>query len=321
MLKRLLPAAFIAALCAVSVAPADANDFPTRPVRLITPYAAGGGIDILTRSLAQGLSQAWNQQVIVDNRPGAGSTIGNAAVAKAAPDGYTLLISANAMAIGPVVYKSLPYDIRRDFIPISLVGTSPEVLTVNSASGVRSLADLQARARAGKTNYGSAGSGTLAHLAAESFNRRLGLGAQHISYKGSNPALIDLMAGQVDWLFDSPAAVLQQVQSGKLKALAVAAPGRTPQLPDVPTLAELGYPELDFLIWVGVMAPAGTPEAIVRRIESSLRAHLDATATRSAVAALGWDVAPLGQQAFAKFYETEIIKLGEAARNAGVKAD
>jgi len=317
---RILAAAFATLLLAGTGATLAA-DFPERTVRIVTPFAAGGGIDILTRAVAQRLGQLWKQQVIVDNRPGAGATIGYAAAAKATPDGYTLVLGANPLGISPVVYASLPYDARRDFAPVSLVATAPEVLAVNAASGIGTAADLVARARreARKTNFGSAGTGTLAHLAAESFNRRAGLGGVHVPYKGSSPALVDLLGGQIDWLFDSPSALLPGLQSGKLRALAVAASQRSAQLPNVPTLAEAGFPELDFRIWVGLLAPAGTPEAILRQIASSVAEILREPATRNTLVTQGWDVVGSTARDFAAFLDTELPKLAEAARAAGVK--
>src|SRR5256884_2687096 len=253
VMRRLI-LALLAAVCTV-----HAQSFPERPVQIITPYAAGGGLDIITRTLAQRLSTRWGKQVLVDNKPGAGSTLGTALAAKAPKDGHTLLVASTPLGVAPAVYATLPYDARRDFAPLALVATTPEVLVVTPSLGVASVAELVAKAKSGKQNFGSAGSGTLGHLAADSVNRRLGLGATHIPYKGSNPATIDLVGGQIDWMMDTPAAVLPHVRGGKLRALAVAAPQRSPQLPDVPTLAEAGYPELEFRIWMGLMAPPGTP--------------------------------------------------------------
>jgi tripartite-type tricarboxylate transporter receptor subunit TctC len=303
---------------------ATAAEFPQRPVRVITPYAAGGGIDVLTRTVAQRLTQLWGQQVIVDNRPGGGATVGTAVAAKAAPDGYTLVVGGNALAIGPVVYPNLPYDARRDFAPIGMIASTPEVLVVNPGLRAGNVSELIAIAKAGarKLNYGSAGSGTLAHLAAEAFNRRTGLGAAHIPYKGSNPALIDLLSGQIDWAFDSPTAVVPHVRAGKLRALAIAAAQRSPQLPEVPTLAEAGFPDLEFSIWLGLMAPSGTPEAVLRQIERDLTEALRDPAVRVSLATQGWDVAESSSaRDLAAFLERELVKLGAAARAAGVKAD
>ena len=301
----------------------QAQSFPERPVQIITPYAAGGGLDIITRTLAQRLSTQWGKQVLVDNKPGAGSTLGTALAAKAAKDGYTLLVASTPLGVAPAVYPSLSYDARRDFAPLSLVAMTPEVLVVTPSLGVASVAELVAKARAEprKQNFGSAGSGTLGHLAADSVNRRLGLGATHIPYKGSNPATIDLIGGQIDWMMDTPAAVLPHVRGGKLHALAVAAPQRSPQLPDVPTLAEAGYPELEFRIWMGLMAPAGTPEPVLKTVEAGIAEAMRDSALRAALTAQGWDIVGSGAREFAAFLDKELPKLTAAAKAAGVKAD
>ena len=312
----------LALACAVS-----AQSFPERPVQIITPYAAGGGLDIITRTLAQRLSTQWGKQVLVDNKPGAGSTLGTALAAKAAKDGYTLLVASTPLGVAPAVYPSLSYDARRDFVPLSLVATTPEVLVVTPSLGVGSVAELVAKAKAAvapnarKQNFGSAGSGTLGHLAADSVNRGLGLGATHIPYKGSNPATIDLIGGQIEWMMDTPAAVLPHVRAGKLRALAVAAPQRSPQLPDVPTLAEAGYPELEFRIWMGLMAPAGTPEPVLKALEAGIAEAMRDPALRAALTAQGWEIVGSGARDFAAFLDKELPKLTAAAKAAGVKAD
>ena len=254
--------ALIALLAALSFN-AGAQAFPERPVTIITPYAAGGGLDVITRAVAQRLTALWGQQVNVENRPGAGSTVGTTAAAKARPDGYTLLTGSTPLGVAPAVYANLAYDVKRDFAPLSMIGTTPEVLVVNPALNVNSAGELAALAKGGrKLNFGSAGSGTLAHLAAASFNTRAALGGTHIPYKGSNPALTDLLGGQIDWLFDTPTAVLPHVRSGKLKALAVAAAQRSPQLANVPTLAEAGYADgLNLILYTSDVLPNLVPLA------------------------------------------------------------
>ena len=312
--------ALIALLAAVSTA-AHAQGFPERPVQIITPYAAGGGLDIITRTLAQRLSALWGKPVLVDNKPGAGSTLGTALAANAPKDGHTLLVASTPLGVAPAVYATLPYDARRDFAPLALVATTPEVLVVSPSLGVASVAELVAKAKSGKQNFGSAGSGTMGHLAADSVNRRLGLGATHIPYKGSNPATIDLIGGQIDWMVDTPAAVTPHVRAGKLRALAIAAPQRSPQLPNVPTLAEAGYPDLEFRIWMGLMAPAGTPQPVLKTIESGIVEAMRDPGLRAALAAQGWDFVGHGSREFAAFLESELPKLTAAAKAAGVKAD
>jgi tripartite-type tricarboxylate transporter receptor subunit TctC len=312
---------YLGALALTFASPLAAQTFPERPVQIITPYAAGGGLDILTRTLAQRLSAVWGKQVLVDNKPGAGSTLGTALAAKAPKDGYTLLVASTPLGVAPAVYATLAYDARRDFAPLALVATTPEVLVVSPSLGVSSVAELVAKAKAGRQNYGSAGSGTMGHLAADSVNRRLGLGATHIPYKGSNPATIDLIGGQIDWMMDTPAAVLPHVRAGKLRALAIAARERSPQLADVPTLAEAGYPELEFRIWMGLMAPAGTPAPVLKTLEASIVEAMRDPALRSSLAGQGWDFVGHGAREFAAFLDQELPKLTAAAKAAGVKPD
>ena len=319
-----LQAGLCLAMVAWAAAPAEAaEDYPTRSVRVITPYAAGGGIDVLTRVVTKGMSEAWGQAVVVDNRPGAGATIGTDVAAKAAPDGYTLLVGANPLAISPVAYPNLPYDAQRDFTPIILFATAPEVLTVNPALGVTTAAELVERFGNGKRqiNFGSAGSGTLAHLAAEGFNRRAKLGAVHVPYKGSNPALSDLIANHIDLVFDSPTAVLPHVESGKLRALAIASAERSAILPNLPTLAETGYPGLDFRIWVGLVAPAKTPPALIARVQATAAEVLRSPEVRKTLVAEGWDVMGGSTDDFRAFLATELPRLADEARAAGVKAE
>ncbi len=310
-------------LCAV-FAPAlsPAAQYPDKPVRIIVPLAAGAGIDTFVRALAQRLSKQWNQPVIVDNRPGAGATLGTAAAAKAPADGYTLLLGANPLGISPVVYPNLPYDARRDFVPITLLATTPEALAVSRASGITSVAELTARAKLpGKLNYGSAGNGTLSHLAGLMFSRSAKMDVVHIPFKGSTPELAALLAGQIDWMFDSPAALVPHAKSGSLRLLAVAAPKRTAQVPEVPTLTELGFSDMEFLIWIGLFAPAGTPDAIVKQIEASTTEALRDPSLRTSVTGQGWDIAASSASEFASFFEAEMKKLGEASRAANLKAE
>ena len=311
------------ALAALFSATAHAADFPERPVQIIAPYAAGGGLDTITRTLAARLSTLWGQQVLVENRPGAGATIGTQAVVKSKPDGYTLLVGSTPLGIAPVVYPNLAYDARKDLMPISLIGTTPEVLVVTPGLNVSTAAELVAAAKKDgrKLNFGSAGSGTLAHLAAAAFNQRLGLGGTHVPYKGSNPALVDLIGGQIDWLFDTPSAVQQHARSGKLRALAVAAPQRSPQMPTVPTLAEAGYPDMDFRIWMALLAPAGTPEPVMARLQGGIAEIMKDPTLRASLTTQGWDILGGTAKEFAAFLDTELPKLAAAARAAGVKAD
>ena len=311
------------ALALLGAGSAGAGDFPERPVLVVAPYAAGGGLDTITRTLAARLTAIWGQQVIVENRPGAGATIGTAAIAKAKPDGYTLLVASTPLGIAPVVYPNLAYDARRDFTPVALIGTTPEVLVVNPQLGVGTPGELVALGKKSShaLNFGSAGSGTLAHLAAAAFNSRTSLGGAHIPYKGSNPALLDLIGGQIDWLFDTPSAVMQHARAGRLRALAIAAPQRSPQMPAIPTLAESGFPDMDYRIWMGLLAPAGTPETAVRAIETAIAGAMRDDALRANLTGQGWDIVGSLSSDFASFLDKELPKLGSAARAAGIRAD
>ena len=208
-------------------------------------------------------------------------------------------------------------------MPIGLLATAPEVLTVTASSPYRSVADLVKAAKQAPRpqNFGSAGSGTLAHLAAESFNTAANLDAQHVAYKGSSPALADLLGGQIDWIFDSPAAIMSNLQAGKLRALASAAPERSPQLPTVPTMAEAGFPNLDFRIWLGLMAPAGTPTIVIGQIETAIATIMKDPSLRKTLEGQGWDIAGTSAKSFEDFLKTELPKLAQSARAAKVKAD
>src|SRR5438034_5972010 len=236
--------------------------YPTKPVRLVVPFPAGGTTDLLARAAAQKLSEAWGQQVIVDNRPGAAGNIGAELVAKAAPDGYTLLMgTVGTHAINASLYAKMPYDHVKDFAPVILVAGVPNVLVVNPSLPVHSVQELIAYAKAnpGKLNFASSGSGTSIHLSGELFKVMTGVQMTHVPYKGSAPALQDLLGGQVQLMFDNLPPSLPQIKAGRLRALAVTSATRAPALPDVPTVAEAGLPGFEASSWFGVLAPAGTP--------------------------------------------------------------
>ena len=235
----------------------------------------------------------------------------------------TLLVASTPLGVAPAVYASLPYDARRDFVPLSLIATSPEVLVVNPALGVSTMTEFvkKAKAEPGKLNYGSAGSGTLSHLAADTINRKLGLESTHVPYKGVTPAVTDLLAGVTQWQVDTPSAFLPNVRAGKLRALAMASAARSPQMPEVPTLKELGYPDLEFRIFHGLLALAGTPEAELRALENVIVEVVRDPALRAMLAQQGWDPAPAGAREFGAFLDRELPKLQAAAKAAGVKAD
>src|SRR4030095_5020494 len=252
---------------------ACAQTYPTKPIRLVVPFPPGGATDILARDVAQKLSDAWGQSFVVDNRPGAGGNIGSELVAKAAPDGYTLEMgTVGTHAINASLYAKMPYDHVKDFVPVILVAGVPNVLVVNPSVPVNSVAELIAYAKAnpGKLNFASSGNGTSIHLSGELFKVMAGVQITHVPYKGSAPALQDLLGGQVQLMFDNLPPSLPQIKAGKLKALAVTSTTRAAALPDVPTMAESGLPGFEASSWFGVLAPAGTPPAIVAKLNAEI---------------------------------------------------
>ncbi|MBI3069306.1 MAG: tripartite tricarboxylate transporter substrate binding protein [Betaproteobacteria bacterium] len=309
------------ALCA-SVA-AAAQDYPNRPVRFVTPTAAGGGSDIHARVLAQKMSENWRQQVVVDNRPGAGSTIGTDIVARATPDGYTLLLIAVGHAINVSLYKKLPYDTLRDFLPVILLTSSPSVLVVSPKIPVASVKELitYAKARPQQLNYGSSGSGNSGHLAMELLKMMTDIDVVHVPYKGTAQAQTALLSGQeLQLMFASPASVLPHVKAGRLKALGVSTGKRFPALPELPAIAETvpGY-EADF--WYGVVAPARTPGKIVGKLNAEFNRILALADVKERLKALGVD--PLGgtpAQAD-KHIRSEIVKWTKVVKQSGASVD
>jgi len=283
-------------ICALFVlvlycAPAFAADsFPSRPIRAIVPYAPGGNVDISARIIAQPLGEALGQTVVVDNRPGAGGNLGASLVAKSTPDGYTLLVgSSGPLSVNPVIFKNLPYDSLKDFAPISTVQAVPLVLLASPKSGFSSVADVvaAARSRPGKVTMASAGTGTTNHFAIELFAQMAGVKVLHVPYKGSGPALSELLGGQVETMVDQLAASIGYVKDGRLKVLAVTTAQRASALPSVPTLDELGYKDYQASTLLGLLAPAGTPKAVVAKLNAAVRKVMDNNAVAERFRGLG----------------------------------
>ncbi|WP_430422203.1 Bug family tripartite tricarboxylate transporter substrate binding protein [Methylibium petroleiphilum] len=268
--RRLVQAAALAVAMAGSSAMAQA--WPNKPISLIVPFPAGGTTDVLARALGEKLAQSLGQPVIVENKPGAGATLGADFVAKARPDGYTLLMGAVHHTIAPSVYKKLPYDFQKDFAPITTVALVPNVLVVNAATPAKNVAELVALAKAqpGKLTYGSNGNGTAQHLIGTQFENATGTEVIHIPYKGSGPLATDLLGGQITMSFDTVTPVLQHIKSGKLRALAVTTNKRSSALPDVPTLEEAGLKGFNIGTWFGVLAPVATPKDVVSRLNAEM---------------------------------------------------
>jgi tripartite-type tricarboxylate transporter receptor subunit TctC len=309
------------ALCA---APALAQKYPDKPIRVIVGFAAGGGTDIVARAVSQPLSEALGQSFVVDNRPGAGGTIGNAIAAKAPADGYTLLMTANGPhAIAPSLYQSLPYDVFRDYEPISMVAEGPYVLVVHPSLNVNSVAELITvlRNRPAPATYSSAGNGTPAHLAAELFRSMAKVNLTHVPYKGSAPALTALMGGEVDVLFSDMAVAAPQLKGGKLRPLAVTTAQRSPLAPDLPTVSETGLRGYHATVWYGLLAPAGTPEAVVNRLNQEVVRVLNMPAIRERFATLGSTPMPGTPREFSATIKRDYDTWARVIREANVKLD
>jgi tripartite-type tricarboxylate transporter receptor subunit TctC len=313
----------IAALLLAIAELAGAQSYPDHPVRLIVPFAPGGATDIIARTVAQKLSERVGQPVVVENKPGAGTTIGNAEVAKAKPDGYTLLFAPTPFVISQVVYATLPYDPKKDFAPVSLLATSPFILVVNANVSARSVAELVAAAKAkpGTITFCSAGNGTVPHLAGELFKLRAGVDVVHVPYKGGGPAIIDLVGGQVDMMFATPIEVAQHVQSGKLRVLGATSQKRLPAYPDAPTLGESGYPGFEVASFFGVLAPAGTPRDVVAKLAGDLAWVMEQPEVRERFASQSATANVQDPAAFARFLDAEREKWADIVKRSGAKVD
>jgi len=319
MMPRLL--AFAVLLCAAAAA--LAQTYPARPVRLVVGFPPGGGVDINARMLAPKLAEYLGQQVIVDNKPGASTNIANEFVAKAAPDGHTLLINTAAIAINMSLFRNLPFDTLRDFAPVSLFSESPNVLVVTSKLEAKSVKDLVALARSspGKLNYSSAGVGTTQHLAAELFKLRTGTFIVHIPYKGSSPSLTALVAGEVELSFANIPAIRGHVTAGRMRALATAAPRRDPQLPDVPTMKEAGVEDVEVAVWYGIFAPAKTPREIVQTLAGHVQRATRDPEVRKRMVEQGADPVGSTPEEFGKLLREEVARWAEVVKVSGARAD
>ncbi len=271
ILTRVALAIGLTAMASSTFAQAATND-PARPIKIVVPFAPGGTTDMLARLVGQRLTQSWGQPVVIENKPGAGATLGADIVAKSAPDGYTLLMGAAHHTIAQQVYAKIPYHFDRDFAPITMVAMVPNMVVVNSEVPAKNIAEFIALAKTqpGKLNYGSAGAGTAHHLIGEMFKLRAGVDLVHVPYKGSAPAVADLLSGQVQLMFDTVTSGLPQVKAGKLRALAVTTAKRSSAMPDVPSLSETALPGFDVGTWFGLLAPAATPPAIVQKLNAEI---------------------------------------------------
>jgi len=314
-------------LAAATAASAQNAPFPTRPIKLVVPYPPGGPLDTAARALAEQVKQGLGV-VVVENRPGAGGNIGVDQVAKSVPDGYTLVIGAVAThAVNPWLFRKLPYDPVKDFVPITLIAHVPNVLVMTperaaqlQVTSARDLIDYLRR-HPGQLNYASGGNGSAGHMAGELLKSQGKVSAVHIPYAGAGPAQLGLLAGQTDFMFDNLASATAQIKAGKLKAFAVTTPQRAPSLPDVPTMAESGVPGFDVSTWFGIFAPAGTPAPVVTRLNESFTTALRTPDMRERLGRMGSEPAPMSSEQFAQLVRSELAKYEKVVKFSGARVD
>ncbi|MGZ5091378.1 MAG: Bug family tripartite tricarboxylate transporter substrate binding protein [Burkholderiales bacterium] len=318
---RLLIALAFTCVCLADV---HAQSYPTRTVRLIVPFPPGGGTDFVARTIQSRLADALGQQIIIDNRAGASGILGTELASKAPPDGYTLaLATSNTISANVALFPKLPYEPLRDFVPVTLIASQPNLLAVHPSLPAKTVRDLVAlaKARPGQLNYASSGSGSSHHLSGELFKLMSGTNLVHVPYKGTGPAITDAMGGHVEVIFSGIAAILPQVKAGRLRALAITKAQRSQMLPDLPTIAESGLPGYELTSWHGMLAPAGTPVAIIVRAHGAVLKALESSDVRERFSSQGAEPVGSTPDDFGKFLRADIAKIGKLIRAAGIKAD
>ncbi|MCC6534203.1 MAG: tripartite tricarboxylate transporter substrate binding protein [Burkholderiales bacterium] len=323
MKQATLAQALAAVVLGCTAATTLGQTYPGKPIRIVVPWPPGGGTDIFARTIGQKVAESIGQQVIVDNRPGATGNIGAQAVAKAPPDGYTLLLATITLATSPSLYKSLGYDPLRDLEPITLIAGVPHLLVVHPSLPAKSVKDLiaLAKARPGELNYASAGNGSPFHLAAELFNLLAGVKMNHVPYKGGGPAVVDVIGGQVQVTFANLLAVLPHVQAGKLRALGLTSGSRSNAAPQLPTIAEGGLKGYDFTSWFGMLAPAGTPKDIVHKLNDEIVKALKSAEVAARLTRDGADIVAGTPQEFGRYLKAETAKWAKVIAEAGIRAE
>ncbi len=314
----------LVAACAIIVpAQSLAQKFPEKPIRFIVPFPPGGGNDILARLLAPKMAEGLGQPVVIDNRAGAGGNIGTDLAAKSPPDGYTIVIASNQVTMNPALYAKLPFDIEKDFAPVALAASVPMVLAVNPSVPANNVRDLIALAKAnpGKYNYSTPGAGTPQHIAFEVFNYAAGVKITHVPYKGTGPAVADLIGGQVQTAFGTMASVEQHIKAGKLRALAVATPKRSQAMANVPTVAESALGGFDVSLWYSILAPAGTPAPIIARLSAEVAKALAAPEVRDRLVSQGFEISYLPPEQMNELMKRDIARWGKSLREIGLKLD
>lgn len=317
--RHLLGACGAAAFCLVSGTPVAAQDFPTKPMRFIVPFAPGGAADIIGRTIADKLGALYGKTIVVENTPGAGSNIGISAAAKAEPDGHTLVLGAVALAVNPFLYKTMPYDPQKDLAPLTLALETPNIVIVPASSDVKTIKDLVAKAKASPLNYASAGIGSSLHLAAELFKQQAGVDMAHVPYRGSSPALADLISGRIDVMFDNASTALPQVSAGTARAIAVTTSVRLNTLPDVPTVAEGGVTGYDMGNWWAVLTSSKVPAPIVAKLSADLRKVLADPAVQKQFATVSGRVIASSSEELAAHIAKETAKWKKVVETAGIK--
>jgi tripartite-type tricarboxylate transporter receptor subunit TctC len=314
---------FAALLAAAGIAPgAFGQVWPAKPIRIIVPFPAGQSTDVLARVMADQLTRALGQQVIAENRPGAGGSIGADAAAKAAPDGYTLLmVTISTHGIAPAIYPNLPYDVLKDFAPIANVGLTPQVLLASPKSGITSVKDLVAKAKSGDLNYGSSGNGAASHLAVEMLKSAAGLKLTHIPFKGNAESMLALQSGDIQLMSDAVPGVIAPVKSGKAIAIGIADRQRSPFLPDLPTMGEQGYPSVIAVGWIGLSAPARTPEPILDRLSAEVTRILAQPEVQEKMKGLAFVPAKESRREFEAYIGVEVAKWQKVVTDAGIKIE
>ncbi|MFY9511434.1 MAG: tripartite tricarboxylate transporter substrate binding protein [Rubrivivax sp.] len=319
--RRALLAAFLAA--AAGTMPAAAQDYPSKPVRIIVPFAPGGSADVFGRAIAQKLQESLGQNFVIDNRPGGGSVIGSDAVAKAAPDGHTLLLMSNTHTVNESLIPNKPFQLMRDFLPIAPINYSDLVLVTKAALPEKTLADLikAAKAKPAGMSYASSGPGTPYHMAGELFKAMAGIDVVHVPYKGSAGARTDVLGGQLEMMFDAIPTMNEHIKSGKVRALATTGKQRSAVLPEVPTMHEAGVPGYEATIWLGLMAPKGTPAAVVNKLNAELAKITSNADIRKAWAAQGTTAMTMGVDEFTRYMNEDIAKWAHIVKVSGAKAE
>jgi len=303
-------------------ASAMAQDYPIKPIKFVVPFTPGSGTDIIARTVGDAMSKSLGQPIVIDNKPGAGGTIGAAQVAKSDPDGYTILIHSSGHALNPAIYSTLPYDTLKDLTGVTPLAALPNVLVVSPAKGWKSVSDLVAAAKAkpGQLNYASAGVGSATHLNAEKFKLQAGIDVLHVPFKGTPEAISNVIGGSNDWFFAPLSSALPLIKSGKLQALAVSTSQRSPALPSVPTTVEAGVPNSDYTFWVGMIVPAATPQPVIRKLHEEVSKALANADVRERLSSLGAEPYELTPEAFNAYIKVEMESAAKIAKAANLKA-